>query len=106
MMAPLMMLRRQPPVSRENGGMIWYDAKVQGKITIGTEWGGGGMSHAAEYESIFRGVENSLRQLGVLVDGKAVATREGLGLEPTVISLHRSSLDYILVRRAAKRRFL
>ena len=98
MMAPLMMLRRQPPVSRGNGGMIWYDAKVQGKITIGTEWGGGGMSHPAEYDSILRGVENSLRQLGVLADGAPVATREGLGLAPTVISLHDGMLDYVAAR--------
>ena len=72
MNAPLMMLRRQPPMSREAGGMVWYEAKIQGKITIGTEWGGGGMCHPDDYESIFDGVKNSLRALQVLQDGLPV----------------------------------
>jgi predicted deacylase len=45
MMAPLMMLRRQPPMTREGGGMVWYESKIQGKIPIGTEWGGGGANN-------------------------------------------------------------
>lgn len=72
MMAPLMMLRRQPPMSRANGGMVWYESKLQGKITVGTEWGGGGMCHPSDYDSLYQGVLNSLRSLRVLQDGHAV----------------------------------
>ena len=72
MMAPLMMLRRQPPMARANGGMVWYESKLQGKITVGTEWGGGGMCHPSDYESLYQGVLNSLRYLRVLQDGHAV----------------------------------
>lgn len=80
MNAPLMMLRRQPPMSRDSGGMVWHESKIQGKITIGTEWGGGGMCHPSDYESIFDGVKNSLRALHVLQDGLPVCKR---GANPT-----------------------
>ncbi len=49
-----------------------YESKLQGKITIGTEWGGGGMSHPSDYDSLYGGVVNSLRYLQMLRDGQPV----------------------------------
>ena len=65
--------------------MVWYEAKMQEKITIGTEWGGGGMCHPSDYESMFDGVKNSLRALEVLQDGLPVCKR-GAQLIPTTLN--------------------
>ena len=97
MLAPLMMLNRLPPMQPPGSGTVWYEAKLQGKLVIGTEWGGGGTCHPEDYAALHRGLLNTLRHLSILGDGVAVIPSladvdgPGNGGGGTRIILHRGS---------------
>ena len=38
---------------------MWYESKLQGKITVCTEYGGGGMCHAADYDNLLAGAQTA-----------------------------------------------
>ena len=76
------------------GGLLVGEAERQGKITIGTELGGGGHCTAAIHRLAAAGLANMLRWQGVLAG--AVEMRESLG-KPTAIILKALDLDDYLL---------
>ena len=46
-----------PPQREGHPGNVWYESKLQGKITVCTEYGGGGMCHAADYDNLLAGAQ-------------------------------------------------
>jgi len=76
------------------GGLLVDEAERQGKITIGTELGGGGHVTAAIHGLAERGLQNFLRHLGVL-RGPA-ETRASRGLSEGVILRAVDADDYVL----------
>lgn len=76
------------------GGLLVDEAERQGKITVGTELGGGGQVTAATHRLAERGLRNFLRHTGVL-DG-LVETRAALGLTEAVILRAVDADDYVL----------
>ncbi len=74
------------------GGLLVDEAERQGKITIGTELGGGGHVTAEIHRIAAFGLRNCLRHLGVLV-GK-VETRAQRGLPEAVILRALDRRDY------------
>jgi predicted deacylase len=76
------------------GGLLVDEAERQGKVTIGTELGGGGYASAAINRLADSGLANMLRHAGVLAG--AVQTRETLGLPPAIILEALQQDDYLL----------
>jgi predicted deacylase len=76
------------------GGLLVDEAERQGKITIGTELGGGGHTTAAIHRVAAHGLRNFLRHLGVLAG--AAETRASRGLPPAVILRAVHADDYVL----------
>ncbi len=75
-------------------GLLVGEAERQGKITIGTELGGGGHVPAGVHRIAERGLRNFLRHTGVLA-GKA-ETRASLGL-PEATILKALDLDHYVL---------
>jgi predicted deacylase len=76
------------------GGLLVDEAERQGKVTIGTELGGGGYCSAAIHRLADSGLANMLRYAGVLAG--EVQTRETLGLPPATILEALQQDDYLL----------
>ncbi|MGH2459245.1 MAG: succinylglutamate desuccinylase/aspartoacylase family protein [Chloroflexota bacterium] len=76
------------------GGLLVGEAERQGKMTIGTELGGGGHCTAAIHRLAMAGLTNMLRWHGVLAG--EVETRESLGKPPAVILEALDPDDYLL----------
>lgn len=76
------------------GGLLVDEAERQGKVTIGTELGGGGYCSAAIHRLVASGLANMLRYAGVLAGD--VQTRETLGLPPATILEALQQDDYLL----------
>jgi predicted deacylase len=75
------------------GGLLVDEAERQGKVTIGTELGGGYAS-AAIHRLAASGLANMLRHCGVLAG--EVQTRAALGLPPAIILEALQQDDYLL----------
>ena len=76
------------------GGLLVDEAERQGKLTIGTELGGGGYCSAAIHRLATSGLTNMLRHAGVLVGD--VETRASLALPPAIILEALNQDDYLL----------
>jgi predicted deacylase len=76
------------------GGLLVGEAERQGKVTIGTELGGGGYCAAAINRLATSGLANMLRFCGVLAG--EVQTRESLGLPPALVLEALQQSDYVL----------
>ncbi|MFZ0216190.1 MAG: succinylglutamate desuccinylase/aspartoacylase family protein [Candidatus Dormiibacterota bacterium] len=75
-------------------GLFVNEAEAQGKLTIGTELGGGGPVTAAVHRLAYAGLVNVLRQLGVLRG--AVETRRSTGLPATTLLRATDPADYLM----------
>ena len=76
------------------GGLLVDEAERQGKITIGTELGGGGHVTVDIHRLAERGLRNFLRHTGVLAG--EVETRAARGLPEAVILRAVDAGDYVL----------
>jgi predicted deacylase len=76
------------------GGLLVDEAERQGKVTIGTELGGGGYASAAIHRLTAAGLANMLRHVGVLAG--EVQTRAALGLPPAIVLEALQLDDYLL----------
>lgn len=75
------------------GGLLVGEAERQGKITVGTELGGGGHVTASIHRLAARGLRNFLRHTGVLAG--PLETRATLGLPPATILGALDAGDYL-----------
>jgi N2-acetyl-L-2,4-diaminobutanoate deacetylase len=74
-------------------GLLPVEAERQGKVVVTTELGGGGVVTADVHDLARRGLENVLRQAGIL-EGN-VETRASLGLPDAVILDGRDPRNYL-----------
>lgn len=75
-------------------GLLMVEAERQGKVTIGTELGGGGHVTAGIHRLAERGLRNFLRHTGVLAG--PVETRASLGLPEAMLVKALEVDDYIM----------